>query len=293
MRRTRLVLVLACVLGAVTGLAPALAPAQAAPPPKAVKELVTITRTHASEDAALAIIGRVKVDRRQGFFGVVDRRAGQDSSLVSMTDLGWSTGLLRYGHGQSAPACDIAFVCAVSPEGDELVFRFTTTDLGGKGSAWTGLTRYLVVEGTSFELKVAAIGFSVKRRAAGSFARLTAERADADGIAYGSIGAEVFRAASLAGGPRGSLAVLQLPCEVEGAGAVTFSATGDFVPHVADCKGSQSGYYAGVGPGYVGIYPTHAPGRFERSASGPVQWDVSGAVTGVTTTRTRLFVLSF
>ncbi len=269
--------------------------AQAAAKPKAPavkQEVITIERTAKHGTAALALIGKVKADKAAGFLGTVDR-SGSGAVLGSMTDFGGVSGLSRYGHGSEAPLCGAELVCSLDPSSKTLTFTMTeTSDADDANDPWTGVTRYLTLRATSIDIKVAAIGFTVKRHTAATFARVTREQADADGIgAYGQQ-AEAFRAAQLPGGRRGSFAALQLPCEGTGVGAVTFTATGDTLPDVANCSPTDNGtgvYVATVGVTRYSDYP----GLYSRTAGGPVSWQVNGLVTGLSFSSTRLFVLSY
>ncbi len=280
------VLLSVVVLGGVAVAAPT--PAA----PKVVQEVITIQRTAHKGLAAIALIGKVQASKVPGFFASVDRDK-HGATLSGIVDINPASGLSRYGHGSSAPLCDAPLICSVDVTTDTLTFSITETDdADSPGSQWTGVTRYLALRGTKIELQVAAIGFTVKRRTSSTFARVTREQADADGInAYG-IGGEVFRAAQLPGGAKGSFAALQLPCDFQGAGAGTFSATGDSLPAVVECTPAENGtsvYVATVG---VTRY-SGQPGLYSREAGSRTQWQVSGAFTGVSSTLTRLFVLSY
>jgi hypothetical protein len=259
-----------------------------------VQEVITIERTAKTGLAALALIGKVKAEGVPGFLATVDRTKS-GAWLGQLVDFNAASGLSRYGHGSEQPLCDAPFVCSIDTTTGSLTFTMTETDdADAPGSDWKGVTRYLALRGTKIDLQVAAIGFTVKRRTASTFARVTREQADADGVdAYGMSG-EVFRAAQLRGGKRGSFAALQLPCDGTGAGAATFSATGDDIPTVVTCSPTDS-----MGPASVYVVTVNVnrysdrPGLFSRSAAGPTDWQVSGAVSGLSSTLTRLFVLSY
>jgi hypothetical protein len=288
-QRARIALSVLLSIGVLGGVAVA-APKPVAP--KAVQEVITIQRTAHKGLAAIALIGKVQASKVPGFFASVDRD-GNGATLGSMVDINPASGLTRYGHGSDAPLCDAPIVCSVDLSTDTLTFSITETDdADNPGSQWAGVTRYLAIRGTKLDLQVAAIGFTVRRHTASTFARVTRDQADADGVdAYG-IGAEVFRAAQLTGGAKGSFAALQLPCDFEGAGAGTFSATGDTVPGVVECSPTENGtsvYVATVG---VTRY-SDQPGLYSRSSGARTQWQVSGAFSGVSSTLTRLFVLSY
>ena len=290
-QRTRLAAALVSSVALLSGVAAAApAPAKAAP----VQEVITIQRTATSGLAALALIGKVQAKDVPGFFASVDRY-GSDATLGSFADFNQPSGLTRYGHGSSAPLCDAPVVCAVDKTTGSLTFTITETDdADDKYSPWVGLTRYLAIRGTKVDLQVAAIGFTVRRHTASTFARVTKAEADADGAGVGGAGAEVFRAAQLPGGKRGSFVALQLPCEAAGAGAVTFVATGDVVPPLANCSPTDSGAAGSVYVGTVGVTRYHdRSGLYSRTADGATSWQVSGAVTGVSGSDTRLFVLSY
>jgi len=290
-QRLRVLLVLASVTLVVSGSAVA---APKAAPPKVKREVVTIERTARHGLAALALIGKVKADRAPGFFAAVDR-SQHGAELVSKADFSGTSGITRYGHGANESLCNAPVACDFNTSSNTFTFSITETDDADGPSSWSGVTRYLALEGTSIDLQVAAIGFTVKRHTRSTFARVSREAADADGINALGIGAEVFRAAQLRGGRRGSFALLQLPCDFQGAGAVTFTATGDQLPNLVHCDVQES-----VGP--VTIYPVQVGpenqdysgrGSFSRTANGATSWQVSGLATGVSSTVTRLFVLSY
>ena len=286
--RPALVLFLATV--ALAGSASA-APKAAAP--RHAREVVTIERTAKHGLAALALIGKIKADKVPGFFASVDR-SKHGASLDSMVDFNGTSGLTRYGHGGETPLCDAPFVCSVDLSSNTFTFTLTTTDDADGAADWTGYTRYLVLEGSSIDLTFAAVGFTVKRHTSSTFARVTRDGADEDGVGVYGQGAEVFRSAQLSGGIKGSFAVVQLPCDDAGAGVATFSATGDTLPAVVNCSppGGPSLY---VGPSGAGItaYGDDTPGLYSRDAARATQWQVSGAVSGLSNTTTRLFVLSY
>lgn len=291
-QRVKIALALMTATAALSSSAVAAVPAK--PAPKAVQEVITIQRTAKTGLAALALIGKVKAEGVPGFLATVDRTKN-GAWLGEMVDFNAASGLSRYGHGGEAPLCDAPFVCSIDTTTGSLTFTMTETDdADAPGSDWKGVTRYLALRGTKIDLQVAAIGFTVKRHTASTFARVTREQADADGVdAYGLSG-EIFRAAQLRGGARGSISVLQLPCDSTGAGAATFSATGDTLPAVVNCSPADSNQGVGVYVADVGAsrYPER-PGLFSRTAAGATDWQVSGAVSGVSSTLTRLFVLSY
>jgi len=291
-QRAKIALALLAVTATLTGPAVAAAPAKRAP--VAVQEVITIERTATSGLAALALIGKVKAEGVPGFLATVDRTKS-GAWLGQLVDFNPASGLSRYGHGSEQPLCDAPFVCEIDTTTGSLTFTMTETDDADEpGSDWKGVTRYVALRGTKIDVQVAAIGFTVKRRTSSTFARVTREQADADGVdAYGVSG-EVFRAAQLQGGKRGSFAALQLPCDDTGAGAATFSATGDQIPAVVNCSptdsmGPASIYVSGVNVNRYG----DRPGLFSRTATGATHWQVSGAVSGLSSTLTRLFVLSW
>lgn len=291
-QRLRIALALVAVTATLSTAAHA---APKTPAPKPVQEVITIQRTAKTGLAALALIGKVKADRTPGFFATLDRDAS-GATLGSFVDFNESFGLTKYGHGEAAPLCDADIVCSIDRQTGTFTFTLTeTSDADDKNSRWSGVTRYLAIRGTSIELQVAAIGFTVKRHTASTFTRVTREEADADGVGIDSSGAEVFRAAQLPGGSRGSFAALQMPCDVEGAGAVTFAATGDTLPATATCSptdGNATGteFYVAT----VGVRRYHGrPGLYSREAPKGTAWQVSGAVTGVSDYATRLFVLNY
>lgn len=291
-RRPQLALALLASVALFGGAAASAAP-KPGPAPKAVQEVITIQRTATHGLAALALIGKISADRVPGFFGTVDS-SQYGAVLGSLVDFNSNSGLTRYGHGAAAPLCSAPFVCSVDATTGTLTFTMTETDDADSPNAdWTGLTRYIAIRGTKLDLQVAAIGFTVKRHTTSSFARVTRDQADADGVAEGQTGAEVFRSAQLAGGARGSFVALQLPCDGDGAGAATFSTAGDLVPPVVDCEptqGATRGYTLTIGGGQS--YPNR-PGVFSRTSGKAALWQVSGMVTGLSGTATRLFVLSY
>lgn len=285
--RPALVLLVSSLVLAGTAAA---APAPVAP--KTVREVVTVERTAKHGLAALALIGKVKADRVPGFFAEADRSKG-GARLNAILDFNGATGLTRYGHGGEEPLCGQPLVCSLDLTTNTLTFTLTTTDdADDRGGDWAGITRYFALEGSSIELTWAAVGFKVSRHTSASFARVSRDQADEDGVGLYGQGAEVFRSAQLAGGAKGSFAVVQLPCEDAGAGAATFSATGDTLPSLLDCtpNGTPGVYVAGNGSG---AYWGGEAGLYSRSAGGPTQWQVSGAVSGISSTTTRLFVLSY
>jgi hypothetical protein len=288
-QRLRTALVLLVSVVALAGTAAA-APAPAGP--KHAREVVTVERTAKHGLAALALIGKVHADKVPGFFASVDRtKYGAD--LDSMVDFNGTSGLTRYGHGGEAPLCDAPFVCSVDLTTNTFTFTLTTTDDADSGSRWAGITRYLVMEGSSIDLTWAAVGFTVKRHTGTTFARVSRDQADEDGVGFDGTGAEVFRSAQLAGGAKGSFAVVQLPCDSTGAGAATFAATGDLLPAVVDCSPpSTPSVFVGPSGGGINAYGGQ-PGLYSRDAGTATQWQVSGAVTGLSDTTTRLFVLSY
>lgn len=289
-QRARLVLSVLSSIAVLGGVAAA-APKPAAP--KVTQEVITIQRTAKTGLAALALIGKVQASKVPGFFATVDRNK-YGAVLGAMVDINPASGLTKYGHGSDAPLCDAPIVCSVDVSSDTLTFSITETDdADSPGSRWTGVTRYLALRGTKVDLQVAAIGFTVKRHTTSSFARVTRDQADADGVdAYGT-GAELFRAAQLTGGARGSFAALQLPCEDEGVGAATFSTSGDLIPVVVNCEPTQgAGTHSVVTVGGGQGYPDR-PGLFSRESGKVASWQVSGAVTGISSSLTRMFVLSY
>ncbi len=287
--RSRFLTALVATLLLVGGAAAA---APTGPAPTPTQEVITIQRTATSGLAALALIGKITADRSAGFFATVDRTAA-GAALGSSVDFNATTGITRYGHGSASPLCDAPLVCSLDLEHNTLTFTLTeTSDADAPYDAWKGLTRYLTIRGTHLNLKVAAIGFTVRRHASATFSRVVRSDADADGVAVDGIGVEAFRAAQLPGGPRGSFAFLQLPCEGEGAGAVTFAATGDTLPLVVECKPHVD--QVGAGTVYVGTYATnYGEGRYSRDSGKSTLWQVNGLATGVSATATRLFVLSY
>lgn len=290
--RPRLVLALLTATLTLSGTALAAAPAQPAQP---MQEVLTIQRTAKTGLAALALIGKVTADKVPGFFATVDRYPSQ-TTLGSFIDFNQPSGLTRYGHGSAAPLCDAPIVCKVDNKTGNLTFTITeTSDADDKYDSWSGLTRYLTIRGTKLDLQVAAIGFTVKRHTSATFARVTRDQADADGLGAAGSGAELFRAAQLAGGAKGSFAALQLPCDFEGAGAVTFTQTGDLPTTLADCSPTDGN---GTAPSVyvltVGVTRYHGrPGLYSRTADKGTSWQVNGAVSGVSSYATRLFVLDY
>jgi hypothetical protein len=290
--RPRQLLVLVAA-GAVLASGGALAAPVPSTPPPVVKEVVSVTRTAKTGQAVVALAGKVRADRQPGFFAVVDRYP-DGSELETIIDFGSLSGATRYGHGSEEPLCDAPFACEVSRDGDTLKFTLTVADDNEDGrTQWTGLTRYFVLEGTSIEITSAAVGFAVKRRAPLTFQRVSAAEADADGVGYSGMNAEVFRAASARGGDRGSFAVAQLPCDFQGAGSMTFSATGDLLPSVITCTGTSYQTQVGVADSHTRVGSGENPGLYTREASTATSWQLSGAISGVTTTSTRLFVLDY
>jgi len=287
-RLLRPALVLLVATAALAGSAAA-APTPAAP--KTVREVVTVERTAKHGLAALALIGKVKADKVPGFFSTVDRYKN-GAVLDAMVDFNGTSGLTRYGHGTEQPLCGAPVVCSVDLATNTLTFTLTTTDDADGDASWNGITRYFTLEGSSIDLTYAAVGFTVKRHTSSTFARVTREQADEDGVGMYGQGAELFRSAQLSGGRKGSFAVLQLPCDSLGAGAATFSATGDTLPALVNCSpdGTPGVYVAGNGSG---AYWGGHPGVFSREASAATQWQASGAVSGLSSTTTRLFVLSY
>ena len=289
-QRARLVLALvtASVLLAGSAAGATASPAAAGP----VQEVITITRTSPTGLAALALIGTVQASQIPGFIATVDRTSA-GAEVGTFADFNGASGINRYGHGGSSSLCNAPIVCAVNLDTDTVTFSMTETDSGSPtGSGWAGMTRYLVLRGSKINLQVAAIGFTVKRHTSATFARVTRDQADADGVAVSSIGAEAFKAAQLPGGKAGSFAVLQLPCDGQGAGAVTFAATNDPLPALAHCEPAAKDDRVVVGVGSVSTYGGR-PGLFSRSAGTSTQWQVSGLVAGVSGSLTRLFVLNY
>ena len=289
-QRTRLLPALLLATTLLGGTAVAATRPPAAPQP--VQEVITIARTAKTGLAALALIGKVQASKVPGFFASVDRYSSSGAVVNSVVDFNQNSGITRYGHGQEAPLCSTDIVCTLDTATGTLTFTITETDdADNPGSSWQGVTRYLSVRGTKIDLQVAAIGFTVQRHTSSTFARVTRDQADADGVGLDGTGAEAFRSAQLAGGRKGSFALLQLPCDFEGAGAVTFAATGDLIPSVVHCDPTQAELGGGI---YVG--PTgygSQPGLYSRSSSATTEWQVNGLVTGLSDTSTRLFVLSY
>jgi hypothetical protein len=290
--RIRPVLVVATAVGLLLSGVAAAAPAPSGPPP-VVKEVVSVTRTAKTGQAVVAMAGRVRADRQPGFFAVVDRYP-DGSQLETIVDFGSLVGATKYGHGSEEPLCDAPFVCEVSRDGASLKFSLTVADDNEDGrTQWTGLTRYFVLEGTSIEITHASVGFAVKRKAPLSFQRVTSAQADADGAGYSGNNVEVFRAAAAQGGGKGSFAVAQLPCDVQGAGSMTFSATGDLLPSVITCTGTSYQTQVGAAGSSTRVGSGENPGLYTRESAQKVSWQLSGAISGVTTTDTRLFVLDY
>lgn len=290
--RVRPALLVAAAVGLLLSGAAVAAPTPSAPPP-VVKEVMSVTRTAKTGQAVVALAGRIRADRQPGFFAVVDRYAN-GSELQTIIDFGALTGATKYGHGSEEPLCDAPFVCEVSRDGASLKFTLTVADDNEDGrTQWTGLTRYFVLEGTSIEITHAAVGFAVKRKAPLSFQRVTSAHADADGAGYSGNSVEVFRAAAAQGGSKGSFAVAQLPCDVQGAGSMTFSATGDLLPSVITCTGTSYQTQVGGAGSSTTVGSGDNPGLYTRESAQKVSWQLSGAITGVTTTDTRLFVLDY
>ena len=251
-----------------------------------------ITRTSPTGLAALALIGTVQASKIPGFIATIDRTSAR-AEVGAFADFNGTSGITRYGHGGSTSLCNAPVVCAVNLDTDTVTFSMTETGSGSPtGFGWAGLTRYLVLRGSKINLQVAAVGFTVTRHTSATFARVTRDQADADGMAVSNLGVEAFKAAQLPGGKAGSFAVLQLPCDGQGAGAVTFAATNDALPVLADCEPSTKSDKVGVGVGTVSTYGGR-PGLFSRSAGTSTRWQVSGLVAGVSGSLTRLFVLSY
>lgn len=292
-QRAKLALALLALATTLAGTAVAAPPAKPVPTP--VQEVISIQRTAKSGLAALALIGKIRADRVPGFFATIDRTKSR-AVLGSFVDFNEAYGLTKYGHGEAAPLCDADIVCTIDPNTGTFTFTITeTSDADDKYDDWAGVTRYLAIRGTGIDVQVAAIGYTVKRHTASSFARVTRAQADADGVGVDGTGAELFRAAQLTGGKRGSFAALQLPCDYEGAGAVTFAATGDTIPAVASCSptdGSLTGIGVYVADVNVQRY-SDRPGLFSRESGTGTSWQVSGAVSGISDYDTRLFVLSY
>jgi hypothetical protein len=290
-QRTRTTLALATAAALLCGGAASAAP-KAKPVAKPTQEVITIQRTAHHGLAALALIGKIKAQDAPGFFATIDRTSG-GSVMRSAVDFSGTSGINRYGHGATTSLCDAPLVCSLDLDTNTLTFTFTeTSDADAQNDEWSGLTRYLAIRGTHLDLQVAAIGFTVKRHTQSSFARVTRDQADADGVSVDTVGAEVFRAAQLAGGRRGSFALLQLPCDGEGAGAVTFTATGDNLPAVLDCTPHTDEVRVGIlAVGPVSTYDRE--GVFSRTANRATQWQVNGLVSGVSNSVTRLFVLNY
>ena len=289
-QRARLVLFIVTASLVLAGSA-----AGATTPPAAagpVQEVITITRTSPTGLAALALIGTVQASKIPGFLATVDRTSA-GAEVGTFADFNGTSGLTRYGHGGSTSLCNAPVVCAVNLNTDTVTFSMTETDSGSpSGFGWAGMTRYLVLRGSKINLQVAAVGFTVLRHTSATFARVTRDEADGDGVAVSSIGVEAFKAAQLPGGTAGSFAVLQLPCDGQGAGAVTFAATNDPLPALAHCEPASQGNKVTVGVGIVSTYGGR-PGLFSRSAGTSTQWQVSGLVAGVSGSLTRLFVLNY
>lgn len=290
MRVLRAGLALASSFAVLAGVTAVAAPAPAVPRPK--QEVLTIQRTATSGLAALALVGRVHLDDTPGFLGIVDRRR-TSTRLVTSVDVGGPARISQYGQGTDSPLCGAPVVCTLDEGARTMTFSLTETDDADlRSSAWTGLTRYLALEGSRIDLEVAAVGFTVKRHTTARFARVTREAADGDGLnAYG-VGGEVFRGASLAGGPRGSFAALQLPCEWEGAGAMTFQSQAQPTTGVYLCTPQTFNVGAtATGASVEPSNPRH--GLHTLSSDVATTWRASGLVTGVSGSRTRLFVLSY
>lgn len=293
-QRTRLHAVLAVLAlsTALTGSAVAATKPAAPAKPTHAREVITVERTAKHGLAALALIGKVQADRVPGFFAEVDRTK-YGSGLQSILDFNGTSGLTKYGHGSESPLCGTTLVCTLDLQSNTLTFSLTITDDADGANDWNGVTRYLVLEGSRIDVTFAAVGFKVTRHAAATFARVSRDQADEDGVGLYGQGAEVFRAAQLPGGAHGSVAVLQLPCDGTGVGAATFGATGDTLPAVVDCTpDSAPSLFIGPTGGGISAYGGQ-PGLYSRDASGATQWQVSGAVSGLSSTSTRLFVLNY
>jgi hypothetical protein len=294
-QRFRLCLGLLAFCTLLTGTAVAAAPPAA---PVATQEVLTIQRTAKTGLAALALIGKVEAKGVPGFLATVDRwtSGAYSSQLGTFVDFNEVGGLTKYGHGSAVPLCNNDLVCSIDPKDGSLTFTITeTSDADNKDDSWAGLTRYVAIRGTKIDIQVAAIGFTVKRHTAATFERVTREQADADGVGALGSGAELFQAAQLSGGPRGSFAALQLPCDISGAGAVTFASTGDQIPALANCSPTDgSALDDSVSVATVGVtrYGGRA-GLYSREASAGTAWQVSGAVSGLSNYITRLFVLNY
>lgn len=252
------------------------------------REIVEIRRTRKSGIAVLALAGRITALDKPGFFAAMDvyrddKGAVRSVPTPDLVDFGLTQEPIRYGHGSSTPLCNLPLVCILDKAGGELSFTLTVTDDTRTNNDWVGRTHYLLLEGTGFELESAAVGFSVKRRK-GGFDRRTAVESDADGVATLSLHAEVFRAASIFGGPRGSVVVAQLPCEYAGGvGAASLSHEFDqnllSVASPMTCGNQATGFNR---DSHIRTATRARPGV----------WKLEGAVAGLTVTQTRLLVLN-
>jgi hypothetical protein len=107
---------------------------------------------------------------------------------------------------------------------------------------------------------------------------------DADGVAVLGAHAEVFRAASIMGGPKGSVVVAQLPCEGGGNGVATLSHDsyqGVLFISPMNCE---------VNAGVTRVEPDSQVRT--ASVTEPGAWHLEGAVAGLTSTLTRLLVMN-
>lgn len=269
------------------GKPPAAAEPEPAKPLPMRRQIVEIRRTRKSGIAVLALAGRVTSSGRPGFFAALDvyRDGGDIRSIPkpNLVDFGVAQEPTQYGHGSDRPLCNLPLVCVLDKAGGELSFTMTVTDDTRTNNAWQGRTHYLLLEGTGFELESAAVGFRVTRRA-GGFDRRTAIDSDADGVAALGAHAEVFRAASLMGGPKGSVVVAQLPCEVSGAGAATLthdSGPDGLLNIPMSCE---------IRAGGMAVNPDSHIRTGARTKPGA--WRLEGAVAGVTAKLTRLLVMN-
>ena len=276
----------ALLVGAAGATAVHAAPvAKAKAKPVLRREVITVRRDNTTKQGVVALVGRIHADGLPGFLAIIDREDGYLPGLDALQDFNLSDDLVRYGHGAATPLCSSPIICTYDPRNQTLDFSFTATAQAGSTDYSPKRTLYIAVEGTALDFTSASNGFTVTRHSRASFQRVLADQSDADGVRSLGAGVELFRGAELRGGARGSAAVLQLPCDQAGVGAVTFSATGDFVPNAVDCYPLLSSEFSANGADGTGIAV--------RESRGSTSWQVSGAVTGATSTLTRLFVLNY
>lgn len=251
----------------------------------AVLALVLVAALHTPADAAAAvqrvglrldydgtgsgvytISGVIKTDAKHPALLASVAASGKDAFFPNVVELGKDGVSTTYGAEGSHSLCPAPAVCTVSRDGGSLGFSFSYNVAGDGVHAYRS-TDYLVLQGAEVTFAHAGLGpWTLHRFSA--WTRVLDTQAALAGARTQGLDAEVDTDVSAVGGPHGSVAIGVPPCEGVGAGAATFT-------------GADTGTQAA-------LCPTSAVAGL---ATRRTTWQLSGALAGVSSLRTRLLVL--